>query len=115
MACTTKTLTHSTMGKCPASLCVSQTTSDVNVSLTVTDSVMSFDAKFSWEMELQRYDGSKWNVVGHRTGSVSQDSPSHRTFSDVAKKNAQMKVVAYIYDSSLSTAAAQVMSVKFTR
>lgn len=47
---------------------------------------------YNWKMSLQRYTNGRWSTIGTRYGYVSPDSPSHRSFTNVAAKNAQLRV-----------------------
>jgi len=61
--------------------------------------------KWDWTMELQRYEGGTWKTIGTRTGYVAYQDDSHRTFTNIAKKNAPMRVKItfqpffYFYDT----------------
>lgn len=48
--------------------------------------------KWDWVMELQRYENGAWRTIGTRTGYVAYQDASHRTFSNIAVKGAQMRV-----------------------
>src|SRR5699024_2153660 len=52
-----------------------------------------------WTMMLQRRGANGWNTIGTRTGYVSEDSPSHRTFTNVKKQGA-IRVVTMIKESA---------------
>ena len=73
-------------------LCVSNDGSNVKVSLYDIKGVPTGGPggwyKADWEMRLQEKvthsDGTySWNTVGSRTGWVNDESPSHRTFTNV--------------------------------
>ncbi|WP_139017903.1 hypothetical protein [Bacillus andreraoultii] len=50
-------------------------------------------------MELQRNSGGTWNTVGTRTGYLTMDSPSYRTFTNVRVTGEQMRVKVTFYDA----------------
>lgn len=85
-------------------LCVNQSGSNAMVDLT-TVTYASYNTNCSnlsrvdsfkvyWDMYLQRYHSysNAWQTIGTRTGYVSFDSPSNRTFTNILKKNAQLRV-----------------------
>lgn len=56
------------------------------------------DVKLYWDMYLQRSNGNPpatrvWNTVGSRSGYISADSPSHRTFTNVGQPGSLMRVM----------------------
>lgn len=79
-------------------LCVTPSGSSVSVDLTsssyCTGTNKSGDKKIYWDMLLQRYNSSTkaWNTIGSRTGYVSKSSPSHRTFTNIKKQNAALRI-----------------------
>lgn len=46
---------------------------------------------YNWRMNLQRYTNGKWTTIDTRYGYVSPDSPSHRSFTNIAHKNARTR------------------------
>lgn len=73
------------------SFCGRSNGSDVDVSFTVwTPSHM--DVRTDWDMYLFRKVGGNWVLGGTRSGYVSKDSPSHRTFTDVKKGEIKVEV-----------------------
>lgn len=84
-------------------LCVRESgSSDVKVSF-VEDTRMPGGIywRWRWDMYLERYVNGSWTRIGSRSGWVNPESPSHRTFTNVARRNARMRVVVFlkVYDS----------------
>lgn len=79
-------------------LCTSETSSNVNVSMHVNTgcAIGACCGHSDWTMRLQRYENNQWNTIGTRTGYVCSDDPSHRTFTNVLKKNKPMRVLVYL-------------------
>ncbi|MFJ7681215.1 hypothetical protein [Peribacillus butanolivorans] len=103
------------VGTMPASICTSEDSSDVNVTLK-SGRVGTWESLYYWSMSLQRYENGAWGTIGSRTGFVSTDSPSERTFTNVGKKDKSMRVkVNYYYDSGRTDFVKTVYSNKWTR
>lgn len=83
------------------SICVSEDSSNVNCSLTISPPVAGVDFRYDWKMELQRLGYNEgWNTIGTRTGYVSNTSPSNRTFTNVGRTGDAMQVKVSFYDVS---------------
>ncbi|GGN61025.1 hypothetical protein [Oceanobacillus indicireducens] len=46
---------------------------------------------YNWRIDLQRYENGRWTTIDTRYGYVSPDSPSHRSFTNIAHKNARTR------------------------
>lgn len=58
--------------------------------------------RFDWTMELQRYyshPGEGWQTIGTRSGYVTLDSPSPRTFTNIRAMNRRLRVVVRARDA----------------
>ncbi|MBD1221515.1 hypothetical protein [Virgibacillus halodenitrificans] len=90
-------------------LCTSDTTNDVKVSITVDTgcALGGCCAHSNWKMRLQRYENDRWNTIGTRTGYVCSDDPSHRTFTNVLRKNAPMRVLVYFESDGQTVSSKQ--------
>lgn len=94
----------STYDECDLRLCVTPDGSQVGVDLTshslLDHGSYSENANFrvDWVMELQRYVNGSWGpTIDTRSGYVRDNSPSHRTFSNIANRDAALRVKLKIY------------------
>lgn len=94
--------------KIPHGICISNDKSNVKASIQqdayMTPCTHDY-CQLDWTMRLQRlvwnHDGSKrWKTIGTRTGYVSSQSPSHRTFTNVKKMNAQLRLQVTFHNAS---------------
>jgi hypothetical protein len=86
-------------GDVPLSICVSTDYLNVKVSMETQATIGAIGWWYDWKMELQRYDGG-WKTVGSRTGWLSADSPSNRTFTNVLVSGKKMRVkVTFKYEN----------------
>lgn len=97
--CKTSKLPNPTLGDVDLDICVSESGSNVNASMKVFSKVTSFTPYYEWTMYLQRYTNGAWSTVGSRTGFITGESPSNRTFTDVGVKNTKMRVKV-VFDGS---------------
>ncbi|MBK5497389.1 hypothetical protein [Peribacillus sp. TH14] len=81
-------------------ICGSDDGSNVNASITITSHTYSISY---WTMYLQRYENSKWNTIGTRTGYIEWGDNSYRTFTDVSKKNAKTRIYVKFYSDAAHT------------
>lgn len=77
----------------PSRLCVREDSKSVHVSYNIDEP--SDWALFNWKMYLQVYSGGSWKTIGTRTGYVTHNSPSNRSFS-VGYKGYRMRVQMYV-------------------
>lgn len=54
----------------------------------------SWNWRHDWTMQLQRQNSKKlWDTIGTRTGYLTGNSPSHRTFTNVKKTSYPLRLV----------------------
>lgn len=101
MPCSQHTIPNVSLGDVNLNLCFTERGSDVDVSMEVFNSVVSFEPYYDWVMELQRKDSSgKWQTIGSRSGYITESSPSHRTFTNIAhNSSAALKIYVKLYYS----------------
>ncbi|MCO0600447.1 hypothetical protein NGI46_24180 [Peribacillus butanolivorans] len=92
--CKSSELPNVTLGATDLDICVSESGSNVNVSMKIFNNSTTSYPYYEWTMYLQRYTNGAWSNVGSRTGYISGDSSSNRTFTNVADKNTKMRVKA---------------------
>ena len=73
---------------------------EINVSIEPTDKIGLAPYTYYWTMYLQRCTESRCETIGTRTGYVSPDSPSHRTFTNVAPGPDNMRIWVDYYETS---------------
>lgn len=64
-------------------LCAASSGSNVNVTFKEWTPSHIGASNSNWTMRLYRWVNGEWKLGGTRTGYVSKDSPSNRTFTDV--------------------------------
>lgn len=74
------------------SFCGSSRGSDVEVTFKVWTQA-HLNVRTEWDMSLYRKVGGEWVLGGTRSGYVSNDSPSNRTFTNV--RSGEIMVVVY--------------------
>mgnify|MGYP001178157937 CR=1 FL=1 len=78
--------------------------SDVHVSMYYVERDYSYeprpgDVRHDWQMQLQRQQSNKtWSTIGTRTGYLTFDSPSHRTFTSVKGTSYPLRLVVRFTD-----------------
>ncbi|CAK6479685.1 hypothetical protein BFRIG_05412 [Peribacillus frigoritolerans] len=78
---------------------------------TITLSGYQSISKTYWKMDLQRSVNGSYTTIGTRTGYIDFGSPSSRTFTGVAEKNAKTRIkVTFYTSSSYSTVSGTVYS-----
>lgn len=95
MHCRRFPLTAPGTGTDYATICANPSGSRVAVSINKEREkypVSAYQNRNTWKMTLQRYENGRWNNVATRTGYVSSESPSNRTFTAIAQRGT-MKVL----------------------
>lgn len=113
MACN-KVITRVAFGNEPElTLCISNSGSNVDVNLTLRNGVYPVGicdhtvgyCRMRWTMYLQRNNGGTWTTIGTRTGYVARNSPSPRTFTNVARPGRQIRAYVRFNDADLHSSA----------
>ena len=59
--------------------------------------ISSVDYSYWWDAKLQRYTNGSWTTISTEEGYVSDYSPSHRQWSNIAVRGASMRIVFRFY------------------
>lgn len=75
-----------------------------NISFTMTmENIVGGSLSVDWTAWLQKYENGKWVNVASRTGYLSDDSPSSRTFTNVGGAGKTMRLYVGFENSQQET------------
>lgn len=83
-------------------LFMSKTTTDISFTMTM-ENIVGGSLSVNWTAWLQKYESGKWVNVASRTGYLSDDSPSSRTFTDVGGAGKTMRLYVGFENSQQET------------